>query len=88
MSLRNGGDLFDLKLEYPADKVVVLNRNYDYRAKICLAYYKGTVKISNKILTPIELGKVSSEREFGNLGDDTGNDISDLNSSYAELKVH
>jgi len=52
--------------------------------KIYVMTHKRIAEIPNEIYVPMQVGKVGKE-DFGYLGDDTGDSISDKNSSYCEL---
>lgn len=52
---------------------------------IAVAYYKEAPIIQNECLFPMQVGKAVSDYDLGMVGDDTGDNISDQNFSYAEL---
>lgn len=52
--------------------------------KIFVMTHKKIAEISNEIYVPLQVGKAGKE-DFGYLGDDTGEHISDKNASYCEL---
>ncbi|KAA9371155.1 DUF4422 domain-containing protein [Ochrobactrum quorumnocens] len=53
--------------------------------KIYLSYFADARKVSNSILTPIQVGRSPSLVNLDMIGDDTGDNISDRNSAYCEL---
>ena len=55
------------------------------KIKILVAQHKEADVYSNKVYTPIQVGKAVSKVDLGILGDDTGDNISSLNPYYCEL---
>lgn len=68
-----------------------------YTMKLLICYHKKDVLLKDDVLTPIHVGRASARRRMGEndpqykwleenmIGDDTGENISDKNSSYNEL---
>lgn len=55
------------------------------KVKILVAQHKNAKVYSNNVYTPIQVGKAISNIDLGILGDDTGDNISNLNPYYCEL---
>lgn len=55
------------------------------KIKILVAQHKEADVYSNKVYTPIQVGKAVSKVDLGILGDDMGDNISSLNPYYCEL---
>lgn len=53
--------------------------------KILVCYHKDSTLISNDVYTPIHVGKKNSNVNLPFIGDDTGDNISELNGLYCEL---
>ena len=53
--------------------------------KILVCCHKDDIKAENEYYLPIHVGKKNSNQELNITGDNTGNNISDKNSSYCEL---
>ncbi|UXN05124.1 DUF4422 domain-containing protein [Bartonella sp. HY406] len=53
--------------------------------KIYVSYFSNTRILSNDVLTPIQCGRSLSKKKLNMIGDDTGDNISNLNKSYCEM---
>jgi len=53
--------------------------------KIIVCCHKDDIYKRSKIFLPIHVGKALSDKDFGIIGDDTGENISSKNASYCEL---
>lgn len=54
---------------------------------IYIAYHKPAIIIENEIMKPIQSGKKKSKVDLGIIGDDTGDNISELGDSLNELTI-
>lgn len=55
--------------------------------KIFVCHHKNSPFLKTKSIIPIHAGKANSKLELGIIGDDTGDNISERNSSWCELTV-
>lgn len=56
-----------------------------YKIKILVAQHKVANVFSNDVYTPIQVGKALSKVDLGIIGDNTGDNISELNPFFCEL---
>ncbi|WP_319578632.1 DUF4422 domain-containing protein [uncultured Methanospirillum sp.] len=84
-SLLCNPEFVNLQDVYPLEKQVNLESIPDITVKIFQACHKPSTYIKNEIFQPIQLGKEISNVPLGILGDNTGDNISEKNVTYAEL---
>ena len=58
------------------------------KVKILVAIHKADKVYGDKVYMPIQVGKSLSEFNLGFQGDNTGDNISEMNSMFCELTAH
>ena len=58
------------------------------KVKILVAIHKPDKVYGDKVYMPIQVGKSLSEFNLGFQGDNTGDNISEMNSMFCELTAH
>lgn len=68
----------------------IVNFNKHSGSKIFVAYHYNTSRIKSSIIEPIHVGRAISKEQMLNdiIGDNTGENISNLNKNYCELTAH
>ena len=58
------------------------------KVKIFVVCHKEAEVPNDDVYTPIHVGKAKSDLNFGFIGDNTGDNISEKNSTYCEMTAH